>query len=172
MSDLFLILFYFRFRRKYFHKTIFAILILIIILLLIGIIVLACLSEYLNSLMFYRNDFLFLIFLENNSNKDVCQTKECIRAASNLLETMNLKVDACEDFYEYSCGNWADEHPRPDSSSSYDWFTERQKRVLRNIREYLMENVTNDDQVPLPVKQSRIMYKACLDVGKHNFSNS
>lgn len=41
-----------------------------------------------------------------------CDSKDCLRAAANLFQSMDLTIDPCEDFYMYSCGNWADEHPR------------------------------------------------------------
>ncbi|XP_055614410.1 neprilysin-1-like [Uranotaenia lowii] len=75
---------------------------------------------------------------------------------------MDLTVDPCEDFYQYTCGKWDSEHPRPDSYTSYDWFTERQARVLRNIRTHLQRNSSSSD--PKPVVQSRILYQACMNL--------
>lgn len=55
---------------------------------------------------------------------------------------------------------------RPDSSSSYDWFTEKQNKVLRSIRYFLQSNITDND--PDAVKQTKIMYKACMDTESMN----
>lgn len=82
---------------------------------------------------------------------------------------MDRSADPCEDFYKFTCGNWATEHPRPDSSSSYDWFAERQKRVLRNIRTFLATNTTTEDDLPIPVQQVKDMYAACLDIGQLDY---
>lgn len=55
---------------------------------------------------------------------------------------------------------------RPDSSSSYDWFSEKQNKVLRSIRYFLQSNITDKD--PDAVKQTKVMYKACMDTQSMN----
>lgn len=77
---------------------------------------------------------------------------------------MNTRVDPCEDFYAFTCGNWAEDHPRPETYTSYDWFSERQSRILRNIRTYLQKN--DSDSEPEPVRQSRAMYRACMNLSR------
>lgn len=37
---------------------------------------------------------------------------------------MNLKVNPCEDFYQYSCGGWLDKTSIPDSKAKYNIFSE------------------------------------------------
>lgn len=45
------------------------------------------------------------------SHDKVCQTKECLQSASKLLKSMDLTVDPCNDFYKFTCGNWAEADP-------------------------------------------------------------
>ncbi|XP_053690954.1 endothelin-converting enzyme 2-like [Sabethes cyaneus] len=92
---------------------------------------------------------------------DVCHTKECLRSAAAFKQSMDLTVDPCDDFYSYVCGNWADDHPRPEMRGEYDWFGERQIKIFRNIRAKLETNASRSD--PKPVAQSKAMYKSCLD---------
>ncbi|XP_037917529.1 endothelin-converting enzyme homolog isoform X2 [Hermetia illucens] len=129
-----------KFRRKYYHKVVFAILIVIILILLITIIILS-----------FRT--------RKSTNK--CESKECIRAASALLQSMDMSVDPCDDFYQFTCGNWPEEHPRPDSLTSYDWFSERQQRISRHVRKFLQQNIT--DQDPVTIRKVKTLYRACMD---------
>lgn len=52
---------------------------------------------------------------------------------------------------------------RPDSLSSYDWFNEKQSKVLRKIRSFLQSNITSNE--PHSVSQTKIMYRACMNTG-------
>lgn len=41
-----------------------------------------------------------------------CLTKECLQTALDLMRDMDLTADPCEDFYQYTCGKWAENHPK------------------------------------------------------------
>lgn len=52
---------------------------------------------------------------------------------------------------------------RPDSSNSFDWFSEKQTKVIRKMRQYLQMNTTSSD--PKSVGQARLLYKGCMNTG-------
>lgn len=78
---------------------------------------------------------------------------------------MNLDrtADPCQNFYQYACGHWAEEHPIPGPDNRNDWLSEQSIRVDRHLRAFLKRNNSEDPTEPLSVKQARSLYRTCLD---------
>lgn len=74
---------------------------------------------------------------------------------------MNRNVDPCDDFYEYVCGNWAEDRTERDDGNG--WMQERQLKIYRNIRAHLERDAKRFD--PKPVAQAKVMYRSCLGSG-------
>lgn len=77
---------------------------------------------------------------------------------------LDLTADPCEDFYQYTCGNWANNHPSYESYNS--WTSNMQKRVSQKVRMFLERDNSEDE--PLPVKQIRSLYSACMNTDAIN----
>ena len=43
----------------------------------------------------------------SSTGSNVCQTEACFDVAVQILGAMDEDVDPCEDFYNFTCGNWA-----------------------------------------------------------------
>ena len=43
----------------------------------------------------------------SSSDSDVCQSDACFDLSVQIKGSMNEDVDPCEDFYNFTCGNWA-----------------------------------------------------------------
>lgn len=110
------------------------------------------------------------------SNSYMAHTQE----TDNLLRDMDLENgDPCDDFYEYSCGNWAKNHRRyfdtcllissfftqvfislrPDTNI-INWHNEVSINITHAVRDFL--NSTATIKEPKIVNQSRIMYHSCM----------
>ncbi|XP_071644793.1 endothelin-converting enzyme homolog isoform X2 [Temnothorax longispinosus] len=100
----------------------------------------------------------------------ICDSEDCVRVAASLKESMNESIDPCDDFYQYACGRWPQEHPIPDSSLTNSWFNERSDRVSRKIRDLLKVNVSASE-VPWAVMQAKTLFTSCMDVHSMNELN-
>jgi len=99
--------------------------------------------------------------LKTADGKAICTTTECVIAASNLIQAMDLTADPCEDFFQYSCGGWIQKNPIPDSKSRWTEFDVLRDELTNTMKDILKEvNNPNDAK---PVNQARDFYTACLD---------
>ncbi|XP_046397181.1 neprilysin-1-like [Ischnura elegans] len=107
--------------------------------------------------------------LSYNSNKmsdtvlepQVCTSNQCVETAANLMKSLDLDADPCEDFYQFTCGNWAANHPIPDFTASTDWFFERKLHLAQRIRKVLEQDPLADQ--PIPVTQAQMLFQSCLN---------
>ncbi|KAG8222297.1 hypothetical protein J437_LFUL001839 [Ladona fulva] len=91
----------------------------------------------------------------------ICTTNECIETAANFIGSIDFDTDPCEDFYQFSCGKWAENHPIQDFAVSTDWFFERKLHLGQRIHDVLERNYTKP--LPDPVIQARKLYQSCLN---------
>ncbi|XP_011870542.1 PREDICTED: neprilysin-11-like, partial [Vollenhovia emeryi] len=100
----------------------------------------------------------------------ICDSEDCVRVAASLKESMNVSVNPCDDFYQYACGRWSQEHPVPDSRLMNSWFSERRDRVIGKIRDLLKVNMSASE-VPWAVMQAKTLFTSCMDVHTINELN-
>ena len=43
---------------------------------------------------------------EPSESDSVCLDQGCVQAGSRIKANLNESVDPCQDFYQFSCGNW------------------------------------------------------------------
>ena len=93
----------------------------------------------------------------------VCQSSSCESMGRTLKASLNESVDPCDDFYEFVCGGWIDDHVIPDKSQEINPLTEMQGIIVEKVREAIRKESSKDD--PHVVTFARDLYKSCVDKG-------
>lgn len=65
---------------------------------------------------------------------NVCLTKGCVRAASELIKNMDEEVSPCDDFYKFACGGWIKNQVIPDDRTTVSVFSLIQDELNHKLR--------------------------------------
>jgi endothelin-converting enzyme len=114
--------------------------------------------------------FVLAILLNTSSGAarpELCESAACVQLAATLVSNMNRTVDPCEDFYEYTCGNWGQRNPIPDDRSRYSTFTqlyEQNEMVLRQILDAKASEMTTETRAFTAQQKAVLFFKSCINV--------
>eukprot|EP00049_Salpingoeca_infusionum_P025178 m.18218 g.18218 ORF g.18218 m.18218 type:complete len:763 (+) comp7725_c0_seq1:35-2323(+) len=95
----------------------------------------------------------------------ICSTPGCVNTASRLLNTIDSSADPCEDFYQYACGTWMQNHDIPDDRSSLSVFGQLYDNNLNLLRRTLEHSATDPTTSHY---KSPTYYKACMNTTAKN----
>ncbi|XP_066245414.1 neprilysin isoform X2 [Euwallacea similis] len=91
---------------------------------------------------------------------DLCMTNECIRSAANLKYSMNFSVQPCDNFYEFCCGKWSQQHPNHGWYPSFSTFTTVTEKIVIESMKVLKEDVEEGE--PKAVSLAKKLYESCV----------
>ncbi|GLV37814.1 Neprilysin 2 [Carabus blaptoides fortunei] len=97
----------------------------------------------------------------NGPQDDVCLTPGCIHIASKVLKDINPKVEPCDDFYEFACGNFIKNTNIPDDKSSVTTFSVISDQLQEQLRTMIEEDIQPNE--PKPFVLAKKLYKACMN---------
>ncbi|XP_076039212.1 endothelin-converting enzyme 2-like [Oratosquilla oratoria] len=97
-----------------------------------------------------------------NQQPAVCTTPACLRAASRLLDRMDRSVSPCDDFYQFTCGNYLKENVVPDDAYYRSAMQEMQEDILVIIRKMLDQDDMYENQTQAFGKAKRL-YHSCMN---------
>ncbi|XP_023035516.1 neprilysin-4 [Drosophila willistoni] len=100
--------------------------------------------------------------ISNHNDSLYVQRVMRLAKASEMRNYMDEKVDACDNFYELSCGNWPKIHPANDAHPRETNYEQLLVKAYRHKQQRLLERPANlkiDDSGVFKVKQ---FYASCL----------
>lgn len=98
---------------------------------------------------------------DDNAEERVCVSPGCIHTASRVLEYMDTNVDPCDDFYEFTCGNFLKKTNIPDDKSSVTSFSIISDMLQEQLRTMIEEPIHPNE--PKPFQLTKKLYKACMN---------
>ncbi|XP_029651468.1 neprilysin-1-like [Octopus sinensis] len=99
-----------------------------------------------------------------NGDEEICLTTDCIKTAAELLEDIDFSVDPCDDFYQYTCGNWERRNIIPEDMAAIGNI-ERQHRKLQIIIKRILETPPNQFDGNATTK-AKTLYKSCMNMSQ------
>ncbi|CAJ0607822.1 unnamed protein product [Cylicocyclus nassatus] len=99
-------------------------------------------------------------------SEDDIGTSPGYKLASKMMrESINFSVDPCQDFYEFTCGNWIKNNPIPGHHITYSQYTKLGDKVEKELKELFESQERYDSKVMNGLK---IHYKKCMDIKEQN----
>ncbi|XP_066981103.1 neprilysin-like [Macrobrachium rosenbergii] len=95
------------------------------------------------------------------NDSGTCQTRDCVRAAGVILESLDETVEPCDNFVHFACGGWYSTHPVPESMHKWSILDLLDETTLYELKSIMEEPPMEEES--LPVMAARKVYKACID---------
>ncbi|EPQ28571.1 uncharacterized protein PFL1_03875 [Pseudozyma flocculosa PF-1] len=105
---------------------------------------------------------------------EVCTSKECVIAASEVLRGIDESVDPCDDFYSFATGGWAKSHPIPGDAGAFGTFqyvAQENAKIIKQILDdaaspKLLDSHPDDEQAKADrhsLAKLKGYYDSCID---------
>ena len=94
----------------------------------------------------------------------VCNTESCTRTSEIMRKNMNKSVDACDNFYQFACGNFKLHHKIPVGGNPYSYFSTTQEKVDELLINELSKPAALYESTP--VSYIRQWFQKCIDPGE------
>jgi len=101
---------------------------------------------------------------DDSNDSGLCQSVGCIKAANRILGSMDLSADPCDDFFQYSCGAWIDDHIIGESQSSTSVFNDVRDHVSKSLKTVLETPISSSEADS--IQKAKKFYKSCMNTDK------
>ncbi|GIY66957.1 membrane metallo-endopeptidase-like 1 [Caerostris extrusa] len=94
-----------------------------------------------------------------------CDSEECVLAAARIIQLMDRSVDPCENFFNFSCGNFHHQHVLPEGNNIFNSLGVYLEQLDLDIKSIIEEpNYGNDSESLLKTKQ---VYQSCMELERN-----
>lgn len=94
-----------------------------------------------------------------------CETEECYEVSKRVLSSLDETVNPCDDFYQFTCGGWINNHPLKLGQSQIDGYSITEEKIVETIREILKGKYkTNKKYTGAEKKYDKDTFKKLKDV--------
>lgn len=96
-----------------------------------------------------------------NKKAKICYREHCRRVANEILRSINVSVNPCDNFFEYSCGAWIKNHSIPEGRNQFSAITQLSMNNEKILLEALEKDEPSTDSPTL--KKVKNFYRSCID---------
>lgn len=94
-------------------------------------------------------------------HSNVCATEICVKEAARIMASLNVSVDACENFYEFVCGKYIHGTVLPEDKYKESAFSLVQDQIDKQVKTALFEELKPDE--PRAFKLAKTFTQICMD---------
>lgn len=117
----------------------------------------------LASVLIYKQYDIPLIFGNSRHRNDICENQGCVAAAYNILNHVDERVDPCEDFYGYACGNWVRRSFTPPGSSKWTAFHQVSDNNLMILKKVFEQTHLGENETAVMFAKVKDYFSACMN---------
>lgn len=96
---------------------------------------------------------------------ELCQTHDCVRSAAGIIDRMDFTKDPCDDFYDFTCGNFVKTKMPPVDQGSRNVLQEIQDEMYIEMKAMLESEIAVSSTA---AQKAKTFYNSCMDDNNSN----
>ncbi|XP_055296410.1 neprilysin-2-like isoform X2 [Sitodiplosis mosellana] len=104
--------------------------------------------------------FYFIVF-NGSAGMALCFTSGCITAASHVLNAMDTTIEPCNDFYQFTCGNFVKNTYIPDDKLTVDTFSTLADEIDIQLRTIIEDEIAPKESNVFALVKN--LHKSCMN---------